>query len=501
MKTGVGRAFAITFAGQALASLQGLIVLPIIIRLAGEANYGAFVVINNFVVVALGLLGTVTSYRYRRGLVSATGFDERQRLFEPQFTFQILALTALSASILLAGTELESVLFAGTAHFASSLLIAMFAAQFVLRQVQDYFKYTHRFLPGSVVLGGRPFVFLMVLAGAAWLTRGLSLDALLILQVAATLSISVPFLPAMMREIGRARLRLPLAGLVDDARMGFPLAMELMIDFVLGFSDRYLICLFMTVADVGRYQPGYALGSLVIVIITLGDTVLVPALARLIDLDQRLEAERLFAGFLRLFLMLAVPIAVGALMVGPSLIAVLTNPEIGIASRWVVPLVAVGTIFYGIMRLASLIAYVLGRTRIILGANLIGAALNLALNLALLAALRDITIPAATTMIGYAAGAAYAAFALRAVWPLRIDWSAVQRFCAAGAAMAGGLWFIGYRPGALSAGTLLPLAAAILIAALGYFIVLSLLGGFGRREIAQIVALMRRPQSPESVSD
>jgi O-antigen/teichoic acid export membrane protein len=500
MRKGVGRDFAIAFAGQAAASLQALIVLPLMIRLAGEANYGAFVLITSFAVIVLGLLGSLTSYRYRRGLVSASGEDERRQLFEPQFTFQVLALVVLSGCVALAATDLR-MLFFGGAQFAAYLLVAVLAAQFILRQVQDYFKYTRRFLPGSVVLAGRPLVFLAVLAVAAWLARGLSLDTLLILQVAATLGVSLPFLPTMIREIGRARPRLPLSRLVDDARMGFPLAAELMIDFVLGFGDRYLIVLFMTVADVGRYQPGYALGSLIIALVALADTVLVPTLARLIDLDQQAKAEELFAGFLRLFLMVAIPFAVGALMIGPSLIAMLTNQEIGLASRWVVPLVAVGTLFYGIMRLASLIAYVLGRTRIILGANLLGAALNLALNLALLPIFRDITVAAAATMASYAVGAAYAALALRSAWPMGIDRIAVLRFCAAGAAMAGLLWFLGYRPGAPLAGTILTLSAAILAAIIGYFLALSAFGGFGRREIAQIAALMRQRHSAEDALD
>jgi hypothetical protein len=77
----------------------------------------------------------------------------------------------------------------------------------------------------------------------------------------------------------------------------------------------------------------------------------------------------------------------------------------------------------------------------------------------------------------------------------------VLRFCAAGAAMAGLLWFLGYRPGAPLAGTILTLSAAILAAIIGYFLALSAFGGFGRQEIARIAALMRQRHSAEDALD
>jgi O-antigen/teichoic acid export membrane protein len=225
---------------------------------------------------------------------------------------------------------------------------------------------------------------------------------------------------------------------------------------------------------------------------TLTDIILVPALSRLIDLGERAEAERLLAAFLRLFLMFALPFAVGALMMGPTILGLLASPEIGIASRWVAPLMAVASIFLGIMRLASLVAFVMGRTRTILGASLVGAGLNIALNVIVLAMIRDIAVPAASALVGYVAAAVYTVLALRPVWRIGFEWGAIARYCIAAAAMGIALRLLGYSPGTVEPVSPFVLAAVLPAGGIAYFAALAAIGGFGRREINQIGNLLRR---------
>jgi O-antigen/teichoic acid export membrane protein len=489
MKRKLGSSFAVALAGQVLSNLQGLLVLPLVIKLAGTASYGAFVLINTTVVVALGLVGTLTTYRYRRSLVSADDAPTRRRLFEPQFTIQLIVLALLVA--LAASTDVEATAerWLEIAGLTFPALALMLVSTFVLRQVQDYYKYTHRFIAGSVLNGGRPVLLLAGFAAAALMVSSLSLGGLLTLYATATLALSLPFVPKMLSELGGVRLRLSGPRHAEDIRLGYPFAGELMLDFLLGFSDRWLICLFLTVADVGRYQPACILGGFVIGMVTLADAVLEPTLARMIDEGRRREAERLFDGFLGAFLMIGVAFAVGALMVGPSLLALITNREIGEAGLWVVPLVALGSIFYGVMRLAALIAYVVGRTRAILTANIIGAATTLTLNLAILPWIPDLWVPAAAMAIAYAAGGIYVVRALRPAWPLTVDWGSVVRYAASGLAMAALLWGLGFRPGLLFSGSSLALVAAVPAGAAAYFAALALMGGIGRKEVAFLALL------------
>jgi O-antigen/teichoic acid export membrane protein len=491
----IGRNFLIAFAGQIASNLQGLIALPIIIRLAGPASYGAYVLLLSMIAFLFGIIATAVPYSYQRQLPSASNYAQRRRLFEPQFLFQLLLVAVLAGGLVLAVPAVDDRLLGGTAHVAPWLLVSLLLANFLHRQVVDYFQYTQSYRRWSFATGASPYVFVAMLLIVSGAGLSLSLDTLLTLHLVTTLSVMAPLLVLMLREIGFPRLRLPLRRLMADVRVGVPLAFEVVIDYVLSFSDRYLIALFLSISDVGRYQPAYALASVVLFLPRLGETVLLPAVSQMIDAGGRAEAERAVALLLQLFLMLAVPFAVGALMIGPPLISLLTTPEISAASRWVTPLVAFGLVFYGIVRIASLVAFVLGRTDAILGGLLVGACLNLVLNLVFLPLLRDISVPAATILVGYAANALCLTLALRPLWRLQLKWIAVLRYVAAATAMAGPLLFLGYRPAASALPDALSLMGAVVAAVVTYFAALAALGGFGRDEILEFSKLMQREAS------
>jgi len=481
---------ALILAGQIAANLQGLIVLPIIIRMAGEGVYGAYVLLLNLLFVLVALMDTTATYGYKRRLVSATDMAERRRLFEPQFTIQLAALVALSAAILLWAAPLEDLLFAGTAVFAPWLAAALLACFVLDTWVASYFRFTRRLRPIAMTALLRPVVFLGLLAALALARGSLSLDGLLLVQVASSLALTLPYLALMLREIALPRLRLPLRPLARDMRMGLPLTLEFLGDLVLGFGDRYLICIFMSIAAVGQYQPAYQVASLLILLPRIAGNMLKPTLFAMVDAGAKTEAETLVAQLLQLFLMLAIPFAAGALMMGPSLVRCLTTPEVAEASRAVAPLVALGSIFYGVTILMSLAAFVLARTGTILGAGLLGAALNLGLNLALLPLFGDLAVPAATTLAGYGASCFYVGRALRPLWRMAISTRAVARFLLASAVMTAFLWLAGLRPAAVSdMGA--PALAGLLAAAVGVYLVsLWAAGGLGRREVSELRGLL-----------
>lgn len=488
----MGRDFTIIAAGQIMAFLQALILLPIIIRFAGPAVFGAYVLLSSIVGLVFSVLGYGIPYRYQRNVVSAATWQERRDLFEPQFTFHLAALAAVSAAVLLFGRPLQRWMFEDTAQFTPWYFVALIWARLLFKQAVDYFQYTRRFLAFSLGSTGIAYLFVALLAAVAWFARELSLDALLLLQTLAQLLVGAPLAVKLLREIGLPRLRLGWRQFAADARTGLPLTGELIIDFLLRSSDRYLILLYLSVSDVGRYQPAYTVGSIAIFLVSMTDTILVPALSRLVDLGRRDDAAALMATVVRLFLMLSAPMVVGALMTGPSLVGLLATPEIGAASRWVTPLIAAATIFYGVVRLASTAAFVIGRTPAILMANAVGAAANVLLNLALLPLLRSITLPAASALVGYAVDYVYIAWALRTLWPITIDWRAMARYFLASAGMGGLLWYLGFRVGEVAGLRPLALAGAIAAGVVGYFVLLALIGGFGRREMAQLASLARR---------
>jgi O-antigen/teichoic acid export membrane protein len=263
------------------------------------------------------------------------------------------------------------------------------------------------------------------------------------------------------------------------------------VDFVLAFSDRYLIAIFLTVGAVAAYQPAYQLASLVLFIPRFSAVLLVPHISKMFDSGNRLASERLMETFMKLFLMIAVPFTVGVLMLGSSIVALLTTPEIGAAGRWVPPLVAVGSIFYGLMLLMEPAFLALGRNRTSLAAYAAGAGVNLALNLILLPFFRNVHIAAISTLIGYAVGFLWMWTTLRADWRLRVSGLGLLRYLAAAAVMGSVVFALGYDPAGGHPIEILSLVGSIIIAVAVYFATLSALGGFGRTELTEIHGLLK----------
>jgi O-antigen/teichoic acid export membrane protein len=503
LRKGVGGTLIWTFLAQSVANLQGLVVLPVVTHWAGPVVYGAYILVNITASQFLALISTGISYRYTRNLVSASSFEERRELFEPQFSFQLAAFLIASGCVLLMGPAIQDLFAGGGEAINPWILVGVIATNLLQGEVSSYFRCTFRFLPFNLVGGGTAVVFMTSLLAFTSIHRALSLESLLLVQVASSTAVIAPLGAIMLREMGLPHLRLPITKIMQDARAGLSVTLDMIVDFLLGSGDRYLITLFLSVAEVGRYQPGYQLASVALFLPRLLVTVLSPIVSRLVDTGKRAEAERIVESSLSLFLMIGIPFVVGALMVGPRVILLLTNADVAEASRWVTPLAAAGIIFCGILWILNAVAIGINRPRLILIADVKGAILNMTINLSLLPLVQSIVVPAIATLIGYAVSAVAFMWALRSVWGLKIEWGAVLRFCAAAFVMGGALWLLGFRPAEVASVSTVRLFGGVAMAGLVYFAVLWALGGLGRREWAEIKNLLssRAPDADGGLSD
>ena len=486
----MGRQLLVGVAVQAAVYIQSLVLFPIVIRHAGATTYGEFVVQLTLLYLIFGLYASGVPYRYRRDLVSAQTDGERRALFGPQFAFQLVCVAVVSAAIAVWASVSKT---GGTPAFP---LIAWIVANTFYRLVADYFRYTLCMGIFNFLTGAPPYLFLTFVVLVVLTRGGLSVDQLIVMQAASFALPALLPLGKMLRGIGLPRPTLRWRTVADDFKQGAPLTLELVIDFLLASSDRLLIAAFLSLAAVGSYQPAYTLGMLVIFLPRVFDAIMLPNLNRLIDQGKTAEAERLIQVMLNLLLLIALPFAAASFFVAPTLLRVLTNPEIAAASRWVTPVVACAAICYGAMLIAGQVAFALRRTRVIAVANASGGAINIVLNLLLLPVFASILLPAATTLIGYAVGLALTAVSLRRYWRFRVDWPGALRCALAAAAMTLLLYQLGYQPGAFTAQSPVTLAVSIAAAIVVYFAVLWLSGV----RISDFRAVFGYAESPEEAA-
>jgi O-antigen/teichoic acid export membrane protein len=471
---------------------QGVVMMPMVIRNAGIGTYGAFIMWQ----ITLTLLFAVSyfgiGYNYRRSLASTSNLESRRNLFEPQFTYQFLTLTFISILILVSNKWMART-FSISESVSSWILILWFAMHFFYFQATEYFRFTARFDQYNLI---NAVLVLLTVAGIFICVAfhiPLNLSSLLLLTTASKALVSFPAVIAMFREMGLPRFRLPLKKLKSDMTVGWPLLLDTIFTMILGAGDRYLIAVFLSISDVGRYQPGYQLAYLLVFIPRCGETMLPPIIARMVDSGDKASAERIASKLLSFFLMIAIPYAVGAVMAGPTIILMLSNRDAAEATVWVTALVVVGTVFYGVSLLGFQAAYVLGKTRIVLWANLVGAALNIALNVILLRLFHNLTVAAVASLVSYVAGCVYVIWELRAIWRLHIDWANVARYVTAASAMGVVLLAVGFEPVTVRDIKVLLLLEYIALGAAIYFGVLWTIGGFNIRQMGNVLhSLLRR---------
>ena len=129
--------------------------------------------------------------------------------------------------------------------------------------------------------------------------------------------------------------------------------------------------------------------------------VLPPLLCRAMDNNNEDEARTMVNYTVKGFLLLAIPFTVGSCIMGKPLLTILANSEVAQNSYLVVPIVSLGTLFYGLSLIISNIFFVQMATTVMFKMSLIAAFLNVILNLIFLYVFEDIMVAAITTFISY----------------------------------------------------------------------------------------------------
>lgn len=483
---------ALILIGRGLTYLQSILLIPIVVKLAGPETFGAF----SLVTTALGFVYAASplgvGYRARRDLAAAPSAAERKRLFFPQFWFHVATL-ALFALLLR-----ELIGFLGSEAAASELVIpawmgiAYLYAYLLYGQPADYLFYTHRvarYAAGTVAF---PYLFLGLALAGYFTGAGLTVSSLVLAQAVAAATVGAVLAAMVWRETGLL-LALPTFRMLrEDLRFGFPLLMVAVLEIVLSAADRFVILGVLSVKAVGYYVPAYTLAMLVMLYPRVFGGLLVPGLARELAAGRNREAEQLVAVVIRGFIALAVPFAVGSLVLGRPVLELFTNTEAAEAAWGILPIVAVGSFFYGINVIYASVLTVRSKTHELFVANLQAALLNVALNVALLPVFRSLFVPAAATVISFFVASIMLLRQVRECWRVELHADFVLRVAAASVLM-GVVAEVAFQASNLYAVPRpLPLMLALAVALMSYAAASLVLGVVRKDDLARILAIVQR---------
>jgi len=421
--------------GHILIYAQGIILMPLIIKTVGITVYGGYILVSTLLGFTFGISSFGVGFKSGRFLPASEGRKERRAFFYPQFCFQFLSIVVLSLVIFVFYPMLDRLFFKSTFNFSRWLVFPYLFLYFLFSQIVGYLMSTHRVHHFNFSTVAFPYVNIALVALVYLKTHHLSVNTLFLMQIAAYLLLVIPLLAMLFREIGLEFTLPEFKELVSDIKLGLPLRINYIMDFLLSSSDRYLITYFLTVAAVGYYNPGYALGSLIIFFPRVSGVVLVPLMSKALDTGNKEQAHNMFKYTIKGFLLLAIPYIVGSAVLSRSLLTLFANTEVSQKAYLVTPIVAAATLFFGLNIILSNVLWVKMKTSVILKMNTIAAFINLALNLIFLSLFKNVLIAAITTLISYAVVFVFIRRTLNKDWPLNFEFDVIRKSIIASALM------------------------------------------------------------------
>lgn len=432
----------LVLASHILIYMQGIILIPLIIKSAGVTIYGGYILLTYAIDFLFGISSFGVGFKYKRFFPSSKDVKSRRKLFYPQLLFQITSIFLLSLVILLFEPFLNSWLLNNNIEFIIFLAPLLIISYMCYSQALDYFRYSGKMNYYSLATVVTPYISIGIIFIFFYSFHNLNVDLLIYAKIISMLLIATPLFFIVFREIGFNIPNIKVSEFKEDIKLGFPLVLGYITSVILSTSDRYVIALLLSITEVGYYSPAYALGSLIIFFPMVSGVVLPPLLSKAVDTGKEHEARVMVDYTVKGFLLLSIPFVAGSYVVGRQLLTLLANAEVGTSAYLLVPIVATGILFYGLNVILSNVLFVQMKTRKIFWVNIMAAVVNLMLNLVLIYVFRDIMIAALTTLLSYFIAFVFMHRIVTSDWKLDFDLTAITKLVASSLLMVISLLWI-----------------------------------------------------------
>jgi len=440
---------------QTIASLQGLILLPIMAKTFGAYGYGVWaqIVITILLVqpfIMLGLDSAILRFLSSKG---------KKEIFQGVITvLSVVLITGLVASLalflssnFLAITLLRDESAAAIFRIASPLLIlgalnGIILGSFrVFAQIKKY----------AVILLLQTFLEIGLISFFVLSGYGLkgAVISLIITRI-ITLFVGLYF---VISYAGFSRV---------------------IFGFIVSSSDRYVIGFFMGAEKVGIYSAAYGIGSIILMFSAYIVYILRPTVYNLFDKKKDDEVKIYLSYALKYLLMFSIPSVFGLFILAKPLLTNLTTTEFISEGEFIIPIVAISIVYHAVAMIFGMVILFYKRSKLFVSVFGFAAALNLGLNI-IFVPRWGIIGAAITTFVAYYILAIIVWYISYKQMKFEIQLGFIAKAIIASIASTFVIWL--YKPTEL-----IEIFALILISAIVYFSLLFLLKGFGKKELAII---------------
>lgn len=469
----------------AIPAIIRIIAIPIITRLFSPADYGSYVL----VMAIVSVMSTVVNWI---GISIGRFYPAYERdgktVEFTNLTIKLAFLSILVISIILLCilTFLRSRISQNVYHLMGIgifvfILTSLFSVLLVFLRIKRQIKWYSGFF---------------VWQNITTLAFGVSLVIFFRLGVEGLLwgtIISVGFaLPFLWKiTVGRLRIRgitVSLKPTIEMVKFSFPLVVGNTASWILSLSDRYILELFRGSLEVGIYSVSYSISQYSIITpISLFFLSFNPLSIIAWEKEGEKATKKFIIQGTRYFLLLCIPVVIGISVLRNLILSVLSTQDYYEGAK-IIPLVALGVFFFGLMQIFDAGLCLQKKTYINMSSVTLSGILNLGLNFLLIPRYGYVAA-ALTTLISYA----FLLFLMITMSRRFFVWEFPFKSLAKATFASGVMGIVVYHIGNnLTSSNLLNLILDIVTGVVVYSLMLFLLREFKPNEIQALLDLKRQ---------
>ncbi len=454
-----------------LQSFSGILLLPVITKILGAHDYGLYVQFTVTIVLIMSFATLGLPYATVRFLAGVK--DKKQIQEDICSSIVLIFLTSLLVSFILIifSRGIAENLFDGSITLVRilAIIIPIECLGGTLLNLFRVFQKIKKYTIFSII---KTYTELAVIVMIIFAGYG-------IIEVAYSILI-IRFLLLIVLVViitSRIGIRVPrFSRMKDYFKFGLPTIPANVASWVTNSSDRYLIAIFLGVTFVGYYNPGYALGGIILMFMTPVDFVLVAVVAKYYD-EQRIDVVRdIFKYAIKFFLILAIPAFFGLSILSKPILTILSTPEIANQGYLLTPFIAFSMVLTGVGGVATgKSLYLAKKTHISMVNWFMVASVNFGLNMLLIPRM-GIIGAAIATMAAFLAGFVFGTYFAVKYFDFDIDWPSIIKIIVASIIMS--IILINFHPV-----TIIEILFTILVGLLTYVVIIIVLKTINEDEI------------------
>ena len=360
-----------------IVSMRALILIPILTKILGVAEYGIWsqMIVTVSFIAPLVILGIVTGMV--RFLASEKDMDIIREGFYSTFYSVILINSIFGLIIYIFASEISLLVFGGTAIDIIKIMAFVILFQGLNQLLVNFFRTFERIKKYSF------FTIVQTLAEIVFISysvfNGYGITGAVLSLLCVKIVVFMLMFAAVINEIG-ILIKPRFSEIRPYFQFGLPLVPSALFVWIVNSSDRYVIGYFMGIEPVGIYSAAYGIGSTILIFLTPIMFILPVTLTKSYD-EERLSDFRTYMEYsFKYFLIIAIPAVFGLTILSKQILLILTTSEFIAGGVQVIPIISLSILIFGVIGIISQTLAVVKETKKLGTVWIIAGILNLLLN-------------------------------------------------------------------------------------------------------------------------